>query len=140
VSWLLDTNVVSEWVKPRPHQSVVEWVAGVEEGQVFLSVVTLAELRRGVELLDEGRRRRALEAWISDELTERFHGRVLPVGLAVAESWGRLCARATRSGRALGVMDAFFAATAQVHELTLATRNVRDFDGLDIELFNPWEP
>ena len=139
MSYLLDTNVVSEWVKPIPAETVVAWLAEVDEDQVFMSVISFAELRRGVELLDDGRRRRRLERWLAEELTERFHGRVLSVDLPVAESWGRITARAARTGRAVGSMDAFFAATAEAYDLTLATRNVRDFDGLGIALVNPWE-
>lgn len=137
--YLLDTNVVSEWVKPKAAEAVVAWLAEVEEDQVLLSVITVAELRRGVELLADGRRRKRLEKWIAEDLPGRFHGRVLYVDLLVAESWGRLTARATRAGRSLGSMDAFLAATAAAYDLTLATRNVRDFEGLDIALFNPWE-
>lgn len=140
MSYLLDTNVVSEWVRPKPAESVVAWLAEVDEDGVFMSVISFAELRRGVELLEDGRRRQRLEKWIAEDLSERFHGRVLHVDLPVAESWGRLTARATRTGRALGSMDIFLAATADAYDLTLATRNVGDFEGLDIPLFNPWEP
>jgi predicted nucleic acid-binding protein len=115
-------------------------LAEVDEDQVFLSVISFAELRRGVELLQVGRRRQRLEKWIAEDLNERFHGRVLHVDLPVAESWGRITARATRAGRALGSMDAFLAATADAYDLTLATRNVGDFEGIGIALFNPWEP
>ncbi len=140
MSYLLDTNVVSEWVKPKPAESVVRWLAEVDEDQVFMSVVSFAELRRGVELLSRGRRRERLEKWLADELTPRFRGRVLLVDLPIADAWGRISARAARIGRTLGSMDGFFGATAIAHGLTLATRNVRDFHGLGVSLFNPWEP
>ena len=103
-----------------------------------MSVISFAELRRGVELLRRGQQRARLEQWIADDLTQRFHGRVLLVDRVVAEAWGRITARANKVGRPLGSMDAFFGATAQAYDLTLATRNVRDFDGLDITLCNPW--
>jgi toxin FitB len=140
LSFLLDTNVVSEWVKPKPAQSVVGWLATVDEDEVFMSVVSFAELRRGVELLDNGRRRQRLETWLTEDLVARFDGRVLQIDLPVAESWGRIAARASRAGRSLNSMDAFFAATAHAYELTLATRNVKDFGDLGIALFNPWQP
>lgn len=103
-----------------------------------MSVISFAELHRGVELLSPGRRRARLQNWIEDDLTERFRGRVLQIDLAVAEAWGRLTARASRFGRSLSVMDAFFAATAATNELVLATRDVHAFDGLGIDLVNPW--
>jgi predicted nucleic acid-binding protein len=105
-----------------------------------MSVISFAELRRGVELLGRGRRRERLETWIADELTRRFRGRVLSVDLPIADSWGRISAHAARMGRTLGSMDGFFGATAMAHGLTLVTRNVRDFRGLGVSLFNPWEP
>jgi predicted nucleic acid-binding protein len=139
VSFLLDTNVVSEWVRPRPDENVVAWLAEVDEEQVFMSVVSFAELRRGVDLLPAGRRRDRLEDWVAGDLAERFDGRVLDVDRRVADAWGRITARSQRAGHALGSMDAFFAATAESHELTLITRNVRDFDGVGIPLHNPWK-
>ncbi len=138
MSFLLDTNVVSEWVRPRPEKNVVEWLEDVDEERVYLSVATFAELRRGVELLPAGRRRDRLEDWIAGDLAARFDGRILDVDRHVADAWGRIMARSCRTGHAVGSMDAFFAATAECHELTLVTRNVRDFEGLGIPLHNPW--
>jgi predicted nucleic acid-binding protein len=139
LSFLLDTNVVSEWVRPRPDENVVAWLAEVDEDQVFMSVVSFAELRRGVELLPAGPRRNRLEDWIPGDLAARFHGRVLDIDRRLADAWGRIMARSQRAGRGLGPMDAFFAATAESHELTLVTRNARDFDSVGIALHNPWE-
>jgi predicted nucleic acid-binding protein len=139
VSFLLDTNVVSEWVRPQPDPNVVTWLAGVDEDEVFLSVVSFAELRRGVELLPAGRRRDRLAIWIDDDLSTRFHGRVIDVDRRVADAWGRIMARSQQAGRGLGSMDAFFAATAESHDLTLVTRNTRDFDSVGLSLHNPWE-
>jgi predicted nucleic acid-binding protein len=139
LSYLLDTSVVSEWVKPQPARGVVAWLAEVEEDEVFLSVISIAELRRGIELLAAGRRRQRLEKWLSDDLADRFHRRILAIDLPVADAWGRITARATRAGRTVGSMDALVAATAEVHGLALATRNTKDFDHLGVSLFNPWE-
>jgi predicted nucleic acid-binding protein len=138
VSFLLDTNVVSEWVKPRPEPNVVAWLAAVDEEQVFMSVISFAELRRGVELLPSGQRRDRLANWIADDLTARFDGRIIEVDRHVADAWGRVMSRAQRAGRALGAMDAFFAATAEAHDLTLVTRNVQDFEILSLPLHSPW--
>jgi predicted nucleic acid-binding protein len=126
-------------VRPRPDENVVAWLAEVDEEEVFMSVVSFAELRHGVELLPAGRRRDRLESWVAGDLAERFDGRVIDVDRRVADAWGRIMALRLRAGRRLGSMDACFAATAESHELTLVTRNVRDFDGVGIPLHNPWE-
>jgi predicted nucleic acid-binding protein len=138
VSWLLDTNVVSEWAKPRPEENVVAWLAAVDEDDVFMSVVSFAELRRGVELLGAGQRRERLTTWIAEDLTSRFDGRILDVDRRIADAWGRLMARSQRAGKVLTAMDAFFAATAESHDMTLVTRNTQDFANLGVPLHNPW--
>ncbi len=138
MNFLLDTNVVSEWVKPRPNSGVVTWLAEVDEDRVFISVVTLAELRHGIERMAAGTRRARLDAWLTDELTARFEARILSVDAAIANMWGRIVARGQASGRPVGPMDAFIAATAEQQNLTLVTRNVSDFEALGIHLINPW--
>ena len=135
---LLDTNVLSEVTKPRPEVSVLEWLHGLDEDRAFISVVSIAEIQRGVALMDSGRKRDALANWLAQDLPQRFEHRVLPVDESVALSWGDLMGKAKRSGRGLSSMDGLIAATAIAHGLTLATRNIRDFDGLGIEVFNPW--
>ena len=137
MTYLLDTDLMSEWVEPRPHPDVVEWFAGVDEDLVFLSVVSFGEIRHGVDLLPEGRRRERLELWLTDELPARFEGRILDVDRAVADAWGAITARGQKAGRTVGSMDAFFAATAEVHGLTLVTRNVKDYEGLGLALCDP---
>jgi toxin FitB len=137
LSFLLDTNLVSEWVKPRPNPGVVAWLSSADEDRTFLSAVTLAELRHGVERLTSGARQRRLDQWLSVELPLRFDGRILLIDPVVADGWGRVMARVRDAGRAIGVMDAFIAATALAHDLTLATRNTDDFDGV-VRLVNPW--
>jgi toxin FitB len=135
--WLIDTNIVSEWVKPRPDAGVVRWLGEVDEDRVFLSVVSLAEIRFGVERLVTGRRRSRLDQWLREELPARFAGRIVPVDEEVAAACGRLLARARRAGRGLGAMDALIAATCLARDLALATRNLADFDELGVELFAP---
>lgn len=138
MSFVLDTNVVSEWAKPRPNPGVIAWLAEVDEDQVYLSVVTLAEIRYGIERLRSGSRRRRLDAWLRDELPLRFQGRVLPVDAAVAGNWGELVARREAAGRPIGVIDAFIAATANVHALKLVTHNESHFRSAVKEIVNPW--
>jgi len=138
VNFLLDTNLVSEWTKPRPNPGVVSWLADADEDRVFISVVTIAELRHGVERLAIGRRRKRLNEWIEGELLFRFDERILPIDAATADAWGRIVAHREGLRRPIGTMDAFIAATAQVHKLTLATRNQTDFEASVAAVVNPW--
>jgi predicted nucleic acid-binding protein len=138
VNFLLDTTVVSEWMQPAPNSGVIRWLSEVDEDRVFLSVITLAELRFGTERLASGTRKSRLETWLREELPLRFEGRLLIIEAAIADTWGRLVSRCSAVRRPIGVMDAFFAATAEVHALTLVTRNVSDFTASGIPLLNPW--
>ncbi|MEO6012381.1 MAG: type II toxin-antitoxin system VapC family toxin [Devosia sp.] len=135
---LLDTNVLSEVTKPAPVAHVMEWLNGLDEDRAFISVVSIAEIRRGIALMDYGRKREALAEWLSTDLAQRFEHRLLAVDEAVALAWGDLMGLAKRSGRDLSSMDGLIAATAIAHNLVLATRNTKDFDGFGVELFNPW--
>jgi predicted nucleic acid-binding protein len=137
VNFLLDTNAVSEWVKPRPNAGLIRWMEAVDEDRVFLSVISVAEVRYGIERMTAGARRTRLEAWLRDELPLRFEGRILPVDEKIAEAWGRAVARSEALGRPIGAMDAFLAATAETHRLTLVTRNISDFPALRV-VVNPW--
>jgi toxin FitB len=138
VSFLLDTTVVSEWMKPQPNAGVIRWLAEVDEDRVCLSVMTVAELRYGIERLSPGARKSRLETWAGEELPLRFEGRVLVIETTIADAWGRVMSRCSKVGKPIGVMDAFFAATAEVHSLTLVTRSVSDFNASGVSLLNPW--
>lgn len=138
MSFLLDTNVVSEWVKPRPDQGVVKWLAELDEDSVFISVVTLAELRYGIECMPQGARRRRLNDWLSGELISRFADRLLGVDPGVADNWGRAMASTRSKGYSPKSMDACIAAIARRYGLTLVTRNIADFQSFEVKLINPW--
>jgi toxin FitB len=138
VSFLLDTNVVSEWLKPRPNQGVVLWLQTVDEDETFLSVVTITELRYGIERMTTGARRSRIDNWLQQELLPRFEGRILPVDLAIADECGRLVARSETRGRPSEPRDAFIAATSEVYGMTLVTRNVSHFQPALKNLFAPW--
>jgi hypothetical protein len=138
VSFSLDTNLVSEWTKPRPNKGVIEWFSEVDEDRVFLSVVTFTELRHGIERLPSGARRRHLDGWLRGELPLRFEDRILPIDGAVADEWGRVSARRDAQGRPIHAMDALIAASANVYGLTLVTRNESDFQSSVKALLNPW--
>lgn len=135
---LLDTNVLSEVTRPLPHTSVLNWLDELDEDRTFISAVSIAEIRRGVALMDNGRKRDALTHWLAHDLPERFENRVVPVDQAVALAWGDLMAVAKRMGRGLSSMDGLIAATAIAHDFTLASRNIKDFDGFGMTLFDPW--
>ncbi len=137
MTFLLDTNAISEWQKPRPNPSVIAWMAAIDEDSLFLSVVTLAEVRYGIERMAAGGRRRRYEQWLEHDLPQRFEGRILSVSQGVADAWARIVALCASTGKPINAIDGFLAATAQVHDLTLVTRNVRHFTVLK-DIFNPW--
>jgi toxin FitB len=138
MSYLLDTNAISEWVKPRPDPGIAQWLDEVDEDRTYLSVITLGELRKGVDRLADGRRRARLDRWLASELPDRFGGRMLPVDAAVADEWGRLLARTENAGTPVGGTDALVAATAKVHGLQVVTRNVGPFRDTGVGVLSPW--
>jgi predicted nucleic acid-binding protein len=135
VSYLIDTNVLSELRRKAPDARVLQWFAQRPAGTLYLSVLTLGEIRKGIESLADPARRLALLDWLETELPAFFMGRILPVDAPVADRWGRLVAQA---GRPLPAIDSLLAATATQHGLTLVTRNVRDVAPLGVALINPW--
>jgi predicted nucleic acid-binding protein len=138
MKYLLDTNVVSEWTKPRPDAGVVGWLEQADEDRAFLSVVTVTELRYGIERLPLSNRRKALEDWMENELLLRFESRILAIDPAIADACGKLVAQSEAMGRQLELVDAFLAATARVNQLTLVTRNVEHFQPFLRIIVNPW--
>ncbi len=138
MNFLLDTNVVSEWIKPRPDEGVITWLNECDEDRIFLSVVTVAELRNGIEHMSSGARRERIDKWLKEELLLRFEGRVLGIDMQVADVWGIFMARVKTSGHFVGPMDACIAAIAEHHGLSLVTRNVADFKAFKIKVINPW--
>ena len=138
MNFLLDTNVISEPMKARPNAGVLAWLAEADEDSTFLSVVTITELRYGIERLAAGRRRGHLKKWLREDLSSRFERRILPIDMAIADACGRLVARSESVGRPLEPRDAFIAATAEVHGLTLVTRNAADFEATVKSVVTPW--
>ena len=136
--YLLDTNVPSEFSRAQPEPRVVQWLETLAEESLFLSAVTIGEIRRGLAMLPDGQRRTRLEAWFHDDLIVWFQDRILPVTRPIAERWGILDARSQLQGRQLNTADGMIAATALEHGLTLVTRNTRDFESLNVDLVNPW--
>ncbi len=137
--FLLDTNILSELVRSLPEPKVTAWVAAQDLDSLFLSAVSFGELRKGITIMSQGKRRAELEAWLKTDLFNLFSGRILPMTQSVAERWGVLEGQRQLMGRPLNVPDAQIAATALEHALTLVTRNVRDFEGLGVTILNPWK-
>ena len=137
--FLLDTNIISELVKPKPEANVTEWVENTDESLLYLSVLTLGEIRRGIAALPQSRRRATLEAWLDKDLRARFEGRILVIDQEVADRWGLLISAARNSGIVLPVIDGLLAATALEHNLTLVTRDTGQIPSMGVAVFNPWE-
>ncbi len=135
MSYLLDTNVLSELCRKTPDAGVVEWFSRRPASTLYLSVLTLGELRKGIEGVAEAERRMALTDWLETDLPGFFAGRILPIDVQVADRWGRLVAAA---GRPLPAIDSLLGATAAQHGLSMVTRNARDFADLGLDVINPW--
>lgn len=136
--FLLDTNVVSELVRPNPDARVVQWVQSTQESLLYLSVLTIGEIRKGISALPAGNKRILLESWLSNDLTLRFTNRILAVDEAVAERWGVIAANAAAIGAPLPVIDGLLAATALQHDLAFVSRNLSTLHVDGLSTLNPW--
>ncbi len=144
--FLLDTNITSELIRTRPEPRVGNWVYAKDERSLYLSAVSIGELRRGIVILPASKRRveleqwlDELEQWLDDELVPRFRGRILPVTHSIADRWGILDGECQLKGTPLGTADGMIAATALERDLAIVTRNVKDFAGLGVTVLNPWD-
>ena len=137
MSYLLDTNVICEIVKAKPAKNVLDWVNTVPENNLFISVLTLGEIRKGVEKINDLKRREFIRLWLENDLPLFFAERILPVDLQVADQWGRL--QSNLKGHVLPAIDGLLAATAVCHNLRLVTRNEKDFRCCSLEVLNPWD-
>ncbi len=136
MTYLLDTNVLSEPLKPKPDVKVTGWLNSVPQDQLYISVLTLGEIRKGVEMKADGKRRQQLAHWLESALPDWFDDRMVPVDAKVAECWGVMTARA---GRPLAAIDGLIAASCLTYGLTLVTRNEKDYDVIDgLKILNPW--
>ncbi len=138
MKYLLDTCLISELVKKEPNPSVVNWLDEQDEQTLFLSVLNLGELQKGISKLPDGTRKDELQAWVALDLVERFTGRILEIDLETALCWGRLQGEAQQAGEKLPVMDSLIAATAAAHGLIVVTRNVKDIERCGVRVSNPW--
>lgn len=136
--YLVDTNVPSEFTHQQPDERVAAFIRAVGRENLFLSVMTLGEICKGIDLLPVSQKRTSLQGWLEIDVRPWFAGRILPVSEAIAERWGHLAARTRKQGVTLAVMDGVIAATALEHGLTLVTRNTKDYAGLGVIIIDPW--
>lgn len=136
--FLLDTNVISELIKTKPNPGVVQWIEPTDETLLYLSVLTLGEIRKGITSLTDAKRRIRLEAWLDRDLVLRFSGRILPIDRAVADRWGQLAGSASARRSPIPVIDGLLAATALHYDLTLVTRGTKLLEAAGAALFDPW--
>lgn len=139
MKYLLDTCLISELVKKQPNSSVVRWLDEQDEQSLFLSVLNLGELQKGISKLQDSAKRDELQAWVTLDLVERFTGRILEVDLETSLCWGRLQGEAEQAGLKLPVMDSLIAATSAAHGLIVVTRNAKDIERCGVQVCNPWE-
>jgi len=138
VRYLLDTCVISEPTKKRPSSKVLTWLDVQEEMSLFLSVLTLGELQKGISKLPRSRRRSQLQQWVAQDLPRRLTGRILPIDLEVATRWGMITGEAEQAGHPIPVLDGLLAATAVVGGMTLVTRNTPHMAHTGVSVFDPW--
>jgi len=139
MNYILDTNVISELVARKPNSKVIAWLEKVDPDSIYLSVITLGEIKKGIEKLPTSKRKNTLDSWFKEELLTRFHNRILPLDLPVLLTWGELTARLEKTGNPLPAIDSLLAATALQTEFTLVTRNTGDFQLAGISLYDPWQ-
>ncbi len=135
---LLDTNIVSELMRPVPDENVMAWVNEVDGGDLYLSSITVAEIRYGLAIMPGGKRQQSLLERFDNFITLGFSRRVLPFDEQAANVYGSLMAKQKNDGRTMSALDGQIASIASTHDLELATRNIKDFDGIGIGLVNPW--
>ena len=139
MKYLLDTCVISELTKKRPSTHLVQWLKQQDEFSLYLSVITIGELQKGIGKLPDSRKRRQLQEWVTHDLTRRFTGRILNIDQEVAQKWGDLSASAEKTGRPVPVLDGLLVATAQAHGLTFVTRNTTHVEVTGVPLLDPWK-
>jgi predicted nucleic acid-binding protein len=137
LKFLLDACVISALRRPREHASLAAWINEVDESDLYLSVITLGELEKGVSRLPQSRKKALLSQWLRHDVTKRFADRLLPIDAAVAACWGELLAAREKKGRPMPILDAFIAATAIAAGFALVTKNTKDFEDCGVRLLNP---
>jgi predicted nucleic acid-binding protein len=139
MKFLLDTCLISELIKKTPHPQVIEWLEACDEDSLFLSVLTIGEIQKGISKLSDNTRKASIEKWLENDLIERFSYRILPITMEISLTWGQISGNAEAKGVLIPTIDCLLAATAIAHNLTLVTRNEKDFKDTPVRILNPWE-
>jgi toxin FitB len=138
MKYLLDTCVISELVAKKPNPRVIDWIDSIDPESAYMSVITIGEIRKGIEKLPDSERKATLHAWLSEELEARFRGRILPINIEVVLTWGQLTGSLESKGKKMAAIDSLIAATALHSHCLLVTRNEADFRYAGITILNPW--
>lgn len=139
MNYLLDTCVISELIKKDPSSKVVKWISKTEENNLFISVLTIGEIHKGIEKLPESKKKEKLHKWVNNDLQERFKERIINFDLQTATVWGKIQAHSETLGKALPAIDGQIAATGISYDLIVVTRNTTDMEISGVSLLNPWE-
>lgn len=139
MKYLIDTCVLSELIKPQKNEKVTEWILDKKETHLFISVLTIGELNKGITKLPDSKRKDAINSWVNNDLKKRFAGRILEITEEIAALWGEIQGKAEKRGKKMAVIDSLIAATAIINNLTVVTRNVKDFKNSGCKIINPWE-
>ena len=139
MKYLLDTCVLSELIKPCPNPSVIEWVKNCDETSLFVSVLVIGEIQKGIAKLEESKKKSELQAWLDNELVKRFKDRILNINKKTSSIWGKLQGEVEKKGEIIPVIDALIGATAIEHNLIVVTRNVNDIERIGAKIYNPWK-
>ncbi|MBW1723528.1 MAG: type II toxin-antitoxin system VapC family toxin [Deltaproteobacteria bacterium] len=139
MNYILDTCIISEIVKPKPRLKVINWLRSQNENNLYISVLTLGELHKGLEKIRDKRKKKKIHLWIEQDLRERFRDKILPIDARVAMIWGQVQGRTEQSGRGMPTIDGLIAATGLAFNMVVATRNISDMEASGVALFNPWD-
>jgi len=138
MNYLLDTCVVSELIKKNPDTNVLRWISEIEEASLYLSVLTLGEIHKGIEKLPQSKKKDQLHKWVNSDLRERFKNRIIDLDLVAATKWGEVQGKAELVGKPMSLIDGLISATGIVNDLIVVTRNIRDMEQSGVSLLNPW--
>jgi len=138
MSFLIDTCCISELVKKKPNPNVLKWFTDQDEFSMYISVITFGELRKGIEKLPDSKKKKELNQWVKEDLNSRFKNRILSINMGEVNRWGKILATAEKKGKPLPAIDSLIAATAQVHNLSVVTRNTQVIEGSGVDVINPW--
>ena len=141
MKYLLDTNIISEFISKKPNQKVLNYVNSLDENSVYLSVITVGEIRFGIEKLDVENQKKKIDMlskWLNNDLMQRFEGRILDIDKDIMLKWGEINAQLQKIGKPMPIMDSLIASSCLAKEFVLITRNEKDFYSFEIEMVNPF--